>query len=90
MGIEIVTKEDLENFGKRLMNEIKMIFSPLTRDNDKKWIKGREVRKMLNISSNTLQAMRIQENIRISRIGGLIYYSVEDIQKVLEKNAVKP
>jgi hypothetical protein len=50
----------------------------------KQWLKSNEVRKMLNISPGTLQNLRINGTLRFSKIGGMMYYKLEDINKVLE------
>jgi len=42
--------------------------------------------KILGISSTTLQTMRIKGEIPFSKISGIIYYPVEGIQKLLNKN----
>ncbi|EHQ25081.1 helix-turn-helix domain-containing protein [Mucilaginibacter paludis] len=48
--------------------------------------KSCEVRKMLNISPGTLQNLRINGTLRFTKIGSIMYYKLEDINKVLEGN----
>lgn len=50
----------------------------------KKWLKSIEVRKLLNISPGTLQNLRINGTLRFTKIGGMLYYKLEDIHKLLE------
>jgi hypothetical protein len=52
----------------------------------KKWLKSSEVRKMLNISPGTLQNLRINGTLRFTKIGSIMYYKLEDINRVLEGN----
>jgi predicted site-specific integrase-resolvase len=52
----------------------------------KKWLKSNEVRKLLNISPGTLQNLRINGTLRYTKMGSIIYYKQEDINKVLEGN----
>lgn len=54
MAIEIITKEDLEAFRLNLLNDITKIFQQ-NPDSKKQWLKSKEVRTLLNISTGTLQ-----------------------------------
>lgn len=86
MNLEIITKEDLEVFKEELLAEIKQLMQP-GQGQSKKWIKSNEVRKLLNISPGTLQNLRINGTLCFTRIGSLIYYKLEDINKLLEGGA---
>jgi hypothetical protein len=87
MAIEILTKADLYEFRKSLLEDIKEILKEKN-DQSKKWIKSTEVRKLLNISSGTLQNLRINGTLSYTKIGGIIYYANQDIDKLLENNKV--
>lgn len=82
MAAEIITKEDLQEFGKSLLNQIKGLLSQ-TREEPKKWLKTYQVRNLLKISNNTLQTLRENGTIPFTKIGGIIYYSSEGIDKLL-------
>lgn len=83
MNIEIITKEDLKEFKYELLAEIKHLFQPGMAQS-KQWLKSNEVRKLLNISPGTLQNLRINGTLNYTRIGSIIYYKQEDINKLLE------
>ncbi|MDM1519356.1 helix-turn-helix domain-containing protein [Myroides odoratimimus] len=86
MKVEFITKEDLEIFKQEIITEIRR-YSPFNRKKDqeiKQWIKSYEVRKLLGISSGTLQNMRINGTIPFKKIGGLMFYRYEDILKMME------
>ena len=87
MAIEILTKEDLNEFGKTLLENIRNI---ITGENEqsKKWLKSTEVRKLLNISPGTLQNLRINGTLTYTKIGGTLYYDNTDIEKCLNTNKV--
>jgi hypothetical protein len=68
-----------------LLKEIKQIIQP-GQSQPKKWLKSSEVRKMLNISPGTLQNLRINGTLRFTKMGSIMYYKLEDINKVLEEN----
>jgi hypothetical protein len=81
--IEMITREDLKQFKSELLDEIKQIMKP-GQGQSKQWLKSVDVRKMLNISPGTLQNLRINGTLRYTKVGGMMYYKLEDIHKVLE------
>jgi len=83
MNVELVTKEDLRELENNLLNAIKLINKP-GQGEVKKWLKSVEVRKLLNISPGTLQNLRINGTLRYTKIGGIMYYKLEDINNILE------
>jgi len=76
MSVEIITKEDLQQFKLELLKDISNLLT----------MKGFEVRQMLKISPGTLQNLRINGTLPFSKLGTLIYYKLEDIQNILEGN----
>jgi|JI10StandDraft_1071094.scaffolds.fasta_scaffold223966_4 hypothetical protein len=84
MAIEVVTKDDLQSFRTELLQDLKEILSHNLPKKPKQWLKSQEVRKLLKISPGTLQNLRINGTLRFTKIGGLIYYSYEDIELLLE------
>ncbi|SHM74067.1 helix-turn-helix domain-containing protein [Myroides odoratimimus] len=89
MNVELITKEDLEQFKTDIINEIRR-YSPFNRKKDeqaKQWIKSFKVRKLLGISPGTLQNMRLKGTIPYKKIGGLIFYRYEDIVEMMNTKA---
>ncbi|MEK6510104.1 helix-turn-helix domain-containing protein [Myroides sp. C4067] len=89
MNVELITKEDLEQFKTDIINEIRR-YSPFNRKKDeqaKQWIKSFEVRKLLGISPGTLQNMRLKGTIPYKKIGGLIFYRYEGIVEMMNTKA---
>ena len=85
---QIITREDLNEFRSLLLTDLKEILNTKSQA-QKKWLKSSEVRKLLNISSGTLQNFRINGTITYTKIGGIIYYASNDIEKVLENNKIE-
>lgn len=85
---QIITREDLNEFRNLLLNDLKEILQAEPQQ-AKQWLKSSEVRKMLNISPGTLQNLRINGTITYTKIGGILYYSTADLEKLLEANKVK-
>lgn len=87
MAIEVITREDLNEFRILLLNDLKELIQNKPHE-QKQWLKSKEIRSLLNISNGTLQNMRINGTLSYTKIGGIIYYSSKDIDKVLEFNKV--
>lgn len=84
MNVDLVTKEDFEQFKKELFEEIrKFQHSPLQIEETKTWLKSNEVCKLLGISVGTLQNLRLNGTLPFSKIGGLLYYRYEEILKLM-------
>ncbi len=87
MAINIVTKEDLEEFRMRLINDLRQLLAPREAKLIKPWLRNSEVRQLLNISANTIQRLRITGILPSSKVGGIHYYRYEDIEKLLNNSA---
>lgn len=87
MAIEVITKEDLNEFRTLLLSDLKDLLK-INSQQSKQWLKSSEVRKLLNISPGTLQTLRINKTLSYTKIGGIIYYAQKDIDKILEDNKV--
>jgi hypothetical protein len=85
MAVQIITIEDLNEFRSLLLNDLKEIIQAKPQQ-VKQWLKSNEVRKLLNISPGTLQNLRINRTLSFTKIGGIMYYSYSDIEKVLNGN----
>ncbi len=79
---QLLTRGDLDTFKNELITELKALLT--TRQQPKPWLKSNEVRKVLTISAGTLQNLRVNGSLPFTKIGGIIYYKQEDINRLLE------
>lgn len=86
MEIDIVTKQDLQQFKAQLLQEIKELLQKSEKPKTE-WLRSKEVRSMLNISAGTLLNLRVTGVLRYTKVGGMHYYNYEDIKRVLENTA---
>ncbi len=86
MGIEVVTKLDLLEFRLQLLNDIRQLIERPEGKLVKPWLKKAEVRRLLGISPNTLQRLRIAGKLRSTKVGGVHYYRYDDIEKLLNND----
>ena len=87
MAIEVITREDLNEFRTLLLADLSEMLNSKPQQ-QKQWLKSNEVRKLLNISPGTLQNLRINGTLSYTKIGSILYYPYQDIQKLLEHNKV--
>lgn len=87
---KLITANDLYDFKNDLLIEFKKLLKETSGYPTKKWLKSFEVRKLLNISPNTLTNLRINGTLAYIKIGGIIYYDYEDIQVMLAANKSRP
>lgn len=84
MEIEIVTKHDLEVFRQKLLNELLEFLHKPPVQPEKEYLRSREVRKLLGeISSGTLQNLRVKGLLKPAKIEGVFYYKMSEIKVLL-------
>ncbi|WP_367117484.1 helix-turn-helix domain-containing protein [uncultured Pedobacter sp.] len=83
--MDIITMEDLRQFKTELLQEMKGIIGQGTENQQNgEWLRSAQVRKMLNISPGTLQNLRINGTLPFRKVGGTMYYSSVQIEKILK------
>ncbi len=88
MPTSIITTDDLQDFKMELLEDIKQLLNQQKSGRIKKYLRSSEVMDYLQISPGTLQNLRINGTLPYTKIGGIIYYDAQEIQKVMEENRV--
>ncbi|QEH39469.1 helix-turn-helix domain-containing protein [Chitinophaga sp. XS-30] len=84
---QIVTIEDLEKFQREIVSEFREIVQQIFEQNKtKKYLKSYEVKELLNISTGTLNHLRANGTLPYTKIGGMLLYDYDDINKLIEQN----
>lgn len=87
MEVQLLQKNDLQMFKNELIEEFKLLFNPGACQEDKKdWLTNAETQKLLSISRTKLYQLRKEGELPYSTIGGRVYYRLEDINNLLNKN----
>ncbi|MCS4165210.1 helix-turn-helix domain-containing protein [Sphingobacterium sp. BIGb0116] len=86
MQVNIVTKEDLEEFRTRLLTEIKEVLKIQEVKSYPKSIKTKQVLEILEISAGKLQQMRISGLLSHKKVGGTYYYNYNEVKRLLPKD----
>ena len=84
MNIEVITREEFNSFKKEVLEALK----PVSSNQEKKFLRSSEMRKMFNISAGTLQNMRINGTLPYSKVGTTILYDYDVVLAILNKNRV--
>lgn len=88
MPTSIITTDDLREFKIELLNDIKKLLAKQASGKIKKYLKSSEVMDILQVSPGTLQNLRVNGTLPYTKVGGIIYYDVEEIQSVMTANRV--
>jgi len=88
MPKEIITTDDLREFKIELLEDFKKILKTSGSSLPKKYLKSSELKRVLNVSSGTLQTLRINGTLPYTKIGGIIFYDAEEIYKLLKENSI--
>jgi len=88
MPISIITTDDLREFKLELLDDIKKLLTIQSQGKLKKYLKSSELMDLLQISPGTLQNLRIKGTLPYTKVGGIIYYDSEEIQKVMDNNRI--
>lgn len=83
MAVEIVTKEDFDLFRVQLLDEIKRLIRPEVQN--KRWLRSREVRKLLKVSAGTLQNLRVNNTLHPVQLPNsrILFYDAEEVENLL-------
>jgi hypothetical protein len=85
MALQVITTDDLKNFKEQILSEIQEIFQKYHGVPYKRWLKSNEVRRLLKISSGTLQTLRLNGTLKYSKVGGILYYDQDYVNQLLLK-----
>ena len=82
--MEIVTKEMFEDFKNELNEQLIELKNAVEKKQIKKIMKNKELKEYLGVSYSTLDKMRANNVIPFKKIMGNYYYSVDEIDSILQ------
>ncbi|MBC5838146.1 DNA-binding protein [Flavobacterium muglaense] len=90
---DMVTKEDLRQFGLELLGNIGTLMTQ-TREVqneivEQDWIKSKQVRLLMNMSPGSIQNLRVTQKVRYKKILGSYYYNKVDLLKLFTDERCK-
>ena len=81
-----VTVADLQQLKIELVREMRKLVGMQTTLPQKPWLKSHEVQKLLKISAGTLQHLRDSGQLKFSKVGGIIFYDVKDVEEMVKNS----
>lgn len=78
-----VTAGDLLLLREEIFREMNKVMGVKEAIPQRPWLKSHEVRRLLKISSGTLQHMRDSGKLKFTRVGGIFFYDVKDIEEMM-------
>lgn len=81
-----ITKRDLQLFKAEILAEIKTLFQNYVPPPYRRWLRSKEVCKLLNISAQTLHQFKRSGTLRYIRIGRIIYYDQDYVHQLFLNN----
>ncbi len=90
MSLNVITTNDLKKFKEEVLIEIRAILEKNPAIPYKRWLKSNEVRKLLKVSSGTLQTLRRNKTLKFTKLGGIIYYDQDYVHQLFLNNLQTP
>jgi len=86
MKIDLVTEEHFNKFKAELIAAMTDLIQ--NERKPRKWLKGAEVKEMLQISTTKLTDLRVRGALTFVLYGNMYYYDINSIYQQMEKNKV--
>jgi hypothetical protein len=84
MPVEILTRQDLYDFERRLLAEIRKLVDLIPpKPEEKTYIRTEEVMQLLKVSHRTLLRFRSEGTLKATRIGRILYYDYRYIRLLM-------
>lgn len=72
------------DFKDEFFRELESFMKKQSGTPNKRWLKSYEVRELLGISPGTLQNLRVNGTLPFTKVGGLMFYDIEDVRRLME------
>lgn len=86
MNVELITKDDLRSLESNLINKLEQLIKGKASEYHRRWYKTKDLEELFGISKGKQQELRNKNELPFTKIGVTIYYSIEDIERILEDN----
>ena len=89
MEIIVISKEDFDSFKNEIIQEVSKLVGNAEKGKESIWLRTRDVCKILNLSTSTLQNLRNNGKIPFKKLNGAILYKRTDIESLLDEKKVE-
>ena len=84
MRVNLVDEEQLINLITELKDFIKKELA--NSNKTKRWLRTKETLEYLGISASQLESLKARNLLPYTKLGGVVYYDIEDIDRIMEEN----
>ena len=84
MDVILISKEEFDSFKNEIIQEISKLVGNTEKGKESIWLRTRDVCKILNLSTSTLQNLRNNGKIPFKKLNGAILYKRADIESLLD------
>ncbi|HVW94341.1 MAG TPA: helix-turn-helix domain-containing protein [Mucilaginibacter sp.] len=84
---QLLTIQDLMNFSEELLNDMRQLVSDHGKP-AKQWIKSAAVKNLLRVSDGKLQYLRDRGIIPFTKLGGVTYYNLREIEDLMNSDQI--
>jgi hypothetical protein len=85
MDVIVISKKELDSFKYEIIQELTSLINEKESGERKPWLRTRDVCKLLNISTSTLQHLRDSGIIPFKKLEGLLLYDSKELDKVIRE-----
>ena len=86
MKIDLVTEEHFNNFKAEMIAAMTDLIQ--NERQPRQWLKGAEVKELLQISTTKLTDLRVNGALTFTLYGNMYYYDINSVYEQMEKNKV--
>lgn len=86
MTLHELFKKELEQFKSDLIGALTDVVKQQAPQEEKPWIRLNEVCEILSVSKSTVSNMRVRGQLKAKKIGGINYYSIEEIRQLMSQD----
>jgi hypothetical protein len=87
MKIDLVTEEHFNRFKAEMIAAMTDLIQ--NERQPRQWLKGAEVKELLQISTTKLTDLRVNGALTFTLYGNMYYYDINSVYEQMEKNKVK-
>jgi hypothetical protein len=84
MEVIVISKQDLDSFKDEIIQELSKYYGRADIGAENTWLRTRDVCRILNLSTSTIQNLRNKNLIPFTKLEGSILYKSADIESFLE------
>ena len=85
MDVIIISKKEFDSFKDEIIQELSKLIKQVGTGETNTWLRTRDVCKLLNLSSSSIQNLRNSGKLPFIKLEGTILYSLDEINTLLAK-----